>query len=356
MRVVASPAFKGRAVNPYTWSLYDRLGGLGVEVSEFSRWRILAGAAADIWHLHWPEGVLVPPNPLKAFVKLQTLLFLLRWARLQGMRIVWTVHNLGPHPHERRHRWLEAWFWRAFIPKVDAYISLSETGRELAMRKFPALAGVPGFVIPHGHYRGLYPDAVTRAQARAALGVPPAVRVVSFIGQIRLYKNVPRLIEAFTQLSDQETALIIAGRVRTRRLREAIEQKVRGHPRIHARLDLIPDSEMQLYLRAADLVVLPYDEILNSGSALLALSFDRPVLAPAKGALRELARTVGPEWVRLFDGELTAELLDEALRATRALADRRPNLESYEWPRIAEATACAYADILDGAKVATESR
>ncbi|NIR28093.1 MAG: glycosyltransferase [Gammaproteobacteria bacterium] len=347
MRVVASPAFKGRAANPYTWSLYDRLGRLGVEVTEFTRRRILAGSGADIWHVHWPEGVLVPPNPLKAFVKLQTLLFLLRWARLKGVRVVWTVHNLGSHPHERRHRWLEAWFWRAFIPKVDAYISLTETGRELATRRFPALAQVPGFVIPHGHYRGLYPDEVSRADARARLDLPSKARVALFIGQIRPYKNVPGLIEAFAQLPDEDARLIIAGRVRTRRLREILEEKIFGDLRIRAHLDFVPAAEMQLYLRAADLVVLPYDEVLNSGSALLALSFDRPVLAPAKGALRELAGTVGSEWVRLFEGELRAECLGEALRSTGTPAHRRPNLQPYEWPRIAEATACAYAEVLD---------
>ncbi|MCO6441874.1 MAG: glycosyltransferase family 4 protein [Nitrococcus mobilis] len=348
LKIMASPAFKGRASNPYTWFLAEQLCRRGVQVVEFSRRELLIGPHVDIWHLHWPDGVLVSPMPVKVVVKMQILAALLCWARLRGTRIVWTVHNLGSHAHEKRHPWLENWFWRMFIPRVDAYISLTETGRQLAMDKFPALARTPGFVIPHGHYRDLYPDIVTRAGARARLGLPVDARVAVFVGQIRPYKNVPRLIDVFAQMGDSNAVLIVAGRVRTQKLHRAITLRVAADPRVRACLAQVPEEEMQLYLRSADLVVLPYDEVLNSGTALLALSFDRPVLVPAKGALLELAQSVGSEWVRLFHGELTPALLEDALLAAAALDDRRPDLAEYEWPRIADATAGAYAQILNG--------
>jgi len=45
---------------------------------------------------------------------------------------------------------------------------------------------------------------------------------------------------------------------------------------------------MQVYLRACDVLVTPYNEVLSSGSAILGLSFGRPVIAPAIGCLKDL--------------------------------------------------------------------
>ena len=58
--------------------------------------------------------------------------------------------------------------------------------------------------------------------------------------------------------------------------------------------------------------MLPFSDIMHSGSAMLALSFNRPVLVPARGSLPELQMRVGSEWVRTYDGELTAAILKDA--------------------------------------------
>jgi glycosyltransferase involved in cell wall biosynthesis len=68
-----------------------------------------------------------------------------------------------------------------------------------------------------------------------------------------------------------------------------IEQARRLDPRIlvHA-AHFFPNEEFQLYLNAADVAVFPFLEIMTSGSVIMALSFGRPVVAPAKGCLPEL--------------------------------------------------------------------
>ena len=69
-----------------------------------------------------------------------------------------------------------------------------------------------------------------------------------------------------------------------------------------------------MYLPATDLVVLPYRDILNSGSAVLALSFDRPVLVPRRGSLGDLQNHVGRQWVRTYEGDIGAAELEAASR------------------------------------------
>jgi beta-1,4-mannosyltransferase len=112
---------------------------------------------------------------------------------------------------------------------------------------------------------------------------------------------------------------------------------------------LIPEDEMQLFLNAADLVVLPYRDVLNSGAALLALSFNTPVLTPDAGALPELREQVGPAWVKLYRETLTAEVLDTGLQW--AIGTPRPAtapLEFADWSEVAQATIAAYRGVLAG--------
>jgi len=55
--------------------------------------------------------------------------------------------------------------------------------------------------------------------------------------------------------------------------------------RIKVFLDFIPDNDIQIYMNAADIIVLPYLDILNSGVAILAMSFGKPVIAPRTGSI-----------------------------------------------------------------------
>jgi len=96
-------------------------------------------------------------------------------------------------------------------------------------------------------------------------------------------------------------------------------------------------------MNAADLVVLPYLDILNSGSAIWALSFGRPVLLPNRGAMPELAESVGSDWVRLFDGPLDEHQLADALNwARRPRPEPLPALDSLDPERVVEAHLEAY--------------
>lgn len=95
-------------------------------------------------------------------------------------------------------------------------------------------------------------------------------------------------------------------------------------------------------------MVLPYREILNSGSAILALSFGRPLLVPAQGALCELAQRAGAAWVRTYIGELQPATIREALDWA-AVTPRDPAqlFRELSWETIARQTLLAYQAICD---------
>jgi beta-1,4-mannosyltransferase len=343
MRVLTFPNDKSKSGNPYCTLLYSNLEKVGVLVEPFTPRRAFWGKYA-VFHLHWPEYYLSGP-PLKAFVGTFGLLFFVAWLRFRGSRIVWTAHNL--HSHNKRYLRTERWFWRTLTPMLDGYIALSETSARLAREEFPALRTTPVSVIPHGDYRGSYPATITATDARARLGIPGEQSVVLFFGGINPYKNVPHLIEMFQRAAMSNSTLIIAGRPSSHEVEQQVKATVCENGRIQLHLQRIPDEQVQVFFKAADLVVLPFLEILNSGSAILALSFDKPVLVPDAGSLPELQSQVGSEWVRTYHGDLSEAELEAAIEWShdqkRAL---QANLAPFAWPSIARETLALYEKLV----------
>jgi len=167
--------------------------------------------------------------------------------------------------------------------------------------------------------------------------------VLLFFGQVRRYKGVPRLLSVFAQLDDPGVNLLVVGRPADRSLEMQLKELSRQDARVRLVPRFVSPQEVSWYFGAADLVVLPYQEILNSATALLALSLNRPIYVPRLGALGELAATVGSDWVRTFEGELHVTGLSDALRW--ALSGQREGvapLAEYDWPTIARRTRDAY--------------
>jgi beta-1,4-mannosyltransferase len=173
-------------------------------------------------------------------------------------------------------------------------------------------------VIPHGSYLGAYPDTLTREEARTRLGIPDAGPVLLFLGAVRGYKGTDELVAAFHALPDPAARLLIAGKPRGDGIAERLRAAVVADPRIRLHLGHVPDEELQVWLRAADVVTLPFRDILTSGSAILALSFGRPVVAPALGCLPE---TVPADAGILYDPDLPGALESALHRALAADLD-----------------------------------
>jgi beta-1,4-mannosyltransferase len=334
VRVLMSPATGGD--NHYVDQLVGRLRLQGVVVEEFTRRACLS--RPDVVHVHWPQFLVRWDRISVAVPDAVKVLVLLSVARARGARLVWTAHDLRPHhnPHPR--------LWKAFISVfarlMNVTVSLTEAGRDPLCREVPALRGKHFQVIPHGHYREVVLVA-DRRQARAELGRHGQVLLT--FGQLHHYKNADGLISAFRASSPASTSLVVAGQPREAGVREAVQAAAGGDPRVELRLNHIGEHEVSMLFAAADVVVLTHrgPSVLNSGVAMLALSFDRPIVAPDTPANRELVGAVGREWVRLSDGSP-----DDAVRvALELLADLpagSPDLSSYEWDRVAELTLQAY--------------
>jgi glycosyltransferase involved in cell wall biosynthesis len=140
-----------------------------------------------------------------------------------------------------------------------------------------------------------FPDTdLTPAQAKRRLGVNDDERTILFFGRIRPYKGIENLLAAFQLLpiSQSNYRLIIAGEPKKGsedyldEIRRTIGREFsRGE--ITLNFQFIPDEEMELYLKAADVLILPYKDIFQSGVLFLAYSFGLPVVATDVGSFRE---------------------------------------------------------------------
>ena len=329
LRVAMAPAWQSG--NPYTGMLAAALTLRNARVLD---WRYeVRPDRSDVFHAHWPGDVASIERLIGAVSGSTSRLYRVRAARRTGGAFVWTVHNLTNHemPHPRLHDL----FWWDLVRKVDAWISPNAHAVSEIVTRWPALERVPHAVIPLGHYRSTFSPSPRPEEAGDT-------RTALLFGKIRRYKGVDDLISAFERLPNADYRLLIAGLPR-KELGESLVS-MSSDPRITCDFRLIPDSEVPRLFARADLMVLPFRQITNSSSALLALSLGVPILATDLPAMRELQEQVGDQWVRLWSPE---EPLEKAL--DRELSVDRPHgcpdLDRNAWPAIAESTIQLYESV-----------
>lgn len=291
MKVMVVPS--ASKSNRYLSSLIAGLEEYEVEVVDYEwcsllpiLWPLLH-ERPDIIHIHWLNNLNIGPTLPRTVLKGIRMPVELLIARFLGIKVVWTVHNLTPHGREYP-RW--DLLCRIIVSRwcCDHLIVHCQAAEKAVRRRYHLSMVTPITVIPHGHYLGSYPNDSTQEEARQTLGIPQEDLVFTYFGRIRPYKQVPKLIETFSNLDIDNSQLLIAGRPKSDSLKQEIERRCAGRDDITARLEFIPGDEIGDYLNAGDVIVLPYRDILTSGSAVLAMSFGRPVIAPRIGCLPEL--------------------------------------------------------------------
>ena len=344
LRVVGS---SGDGSNPFTRHLLESLHDTGeVEFRPYSK-RVVGSDWPDIWHLNWPDAAYRATSVPVTAAKAAKLLAQIRWARLRGTRLVWTVHNL--EPHEVRFPRIEAWFWRRFRESVDLFVHLSEAGRSCFLKQFPETEYASSHI---ALFHPAYPvpsEAFTeRGEARRRQGMKEEAPMLVIVGRLAPYKGIPTAIEDFAQAGIDTAHLTVAGQPTDHRIEQQLKEASRQCLSVELRLRYLNPDELYEIVRAADIVLLPYRTFLNSGALLLALSLGRPVLVPATAVTKELQIIVGAKWVHTYTGRLTRQDLEDALEVETGVRDvsELPDLTSLSWERFATKLVAAYRALL----------
>ncbi len=272
-----------------------------------------------IIHVHWTAPILGPGmTPGEARDLGKKFLRQVDALQARGARLVWTVHNVMPH--ECRFPDEEAAFRQDLADRADLIHVMCERTAEFVSAYY-TLPAEKIRVVPHPGYVDVYPNIFDQARARAELGLKPDQTVFAFLGGIRPYKGVDRLLDAFDRVAQTkpESRLIVVGPPGRFPEVEALADRCEADPRIIGNFNRIADADVQLYMNAADVVVLPHRSVLNSGSVMLAFSFARPVIAPAAGCVAEL---LTPDVSLTFDLDDPNALTAAMMQADELKQDR----------------------------------
>ena len=299
-RPVVLQSFSSENRDPFTTLLFDALSR-HLTVRRFT-WRDALLGRYDVLHMHWPDHLTKRHGALSTVVRRVLYLLLLLRVRVGRPVLVRTVHNTSPH--EARYG-----VERALLRLTDRW-----TARYITMLPdTPLPSAAPGGLIPQGHYREKYAD----------MAVPDAVEgSMLFFGLLRGYKGIPALLDAFRDTADEQLRLRFVGRALEPGLADEVERACVQDPRISAKLGWVSHEQLVTEIGRAELAVLPYLKMHNSGTVLVALSLDRPVLIPRSARTLAFAEEIGPGWVHTYEPPISADALTSALHDFPRL--RRP--------------------------------
>jgi glycosyltransferase involved in cell wall biosynthesis len=255
---------------------------------------------------------------------------------------VFTMHWRLPDPDTRIAR-----IFTRLLAEMDAVIVHSAHGAGRLRSDF----GVPAErleVIPHGAF-----DYLTRQEDEVALpGELAAVEgpVILAFGLIRPYKGTDVLLEAFRRVEGAELWVVGMPRMPMGELRE-LADRAPGAVRFVDRF--VTDPEIPSFMRRADLVVLPYRNIEQSGVLYTALAFGRPLVLSGVGGFTEIgeqgaARVVPPEDPEALASSLNELLADEGERERLAEGARALAEGPSSWEEIGRRTVALYQRLLAG--------
>ncbi len=276
-------------VNPFQEILYGELWCRDIapiavydtpDISMATLFHELGGRAAV--HLHWTHEItraarteVEAADATKAFVaRVRTL-------QDAGVKFVWTIHNRLPH--ECRFVDVEIDFRAQLAATADVLHVMTAA----AVDELSDLYPIPTervIVVPHPSYATAYPDYVRQPDARSRLGIEHDELVVAVLGAIRGYKQIDTLHDAL-RASGSRVRLLVAGDPGPQT--EELIERLRADPHVTVLAKLLTDREMSEMITAADAVACIHDSPLASGTANLALTLGRAVLAPDRASSHE---------------------------------------------------------------------
>lgn len=345
------------STNPYQRLLYGELARAGLGLQEQAQFRFgwlwRQRRAVGLLHFHWPEAYYrYGARRIHALTSWPLLaLFWLRLAVAKGLgyHIAWTIHQL--QPHESANPLLERTGSRVLAAASDVLLAHDAATAEHARAALGRrAAGV--VVVPHGSYVGVYPAGRPREAVREELGVAEDAFTFLCFGDLRTYKEIDLLLDAFSGAALPNAALVLAGEAKSERMTR-LAQGAEADSRVRTRLGFVPEARVAEIFGACDVVVLPRGDGGTSGSLILALSLGLPVIAARTPSYEELTGGGEAGWFfRPGDRDSLSAALQAAAADPQEARDRGANAlrraELLAWPEIGAQTAAIFLAALGG--------
>ena len=202
-----------------------------------------------------------------------------------NVKLVYTAHNILPHENKQ----IDYFLYKIIYQSAKKIIVHSRYIKNKLHNNFNINRSRID-VIPHGDFN-IYLPSNKNNNPRKEFGLDNNDNVLLFFGSIRKNKGLDLLLNTFSEISkSQNIKLIIAGFPTSEALRNHYHQKInqiKNNDHIIFHDFYVPFSKVPVYFEAADIVVLPYQDIDHSGVIHLAFSFSKPVITTNVGDFNE---------------------------------------------------------------------
>lgn len=228
-------------------------------------------------------------------------------------KLISLTHNMIPH----EPNFLDKFLPNYFVKTMDGFIALSKSVIE-DINKFDK-RNCPKIFSPHPIYDH-YGERLNRNEALKALNLPTEDKYVLFFGFIRAYKGLDLLLKAFAnqKLKNKNIKLIVAGEFYSdEKNYQSLIDELEIREQVILRTDFIPDSEVNKYFSAADIVAQPYKTATQSGVTQIAYHFEKPMLVTNVGGLAEIVPHQKVGYVVNPDAEEIADALIDYFETDR---------------------------------------
>tara|TARA_B100002052_G_C15872725_1_gene595482 strand:+ start:1298 stop:2347 length:1050 start_codon:yes stop_codon:yes gene_type:complete len=233
-------------------------------------------------HFDWINKYYLKKNAFISSIYIPWFFFQIFFiTKIMKINVVWTMHNLLPHDSKQIK--INKYVQRFFINKckwirVFSHLTIPKVLEEYKIKNEKILA------IPEGSYVGYYPNNISEFEARKKMGLEKE-KTFLYLGTIKPYKGITNLIKNFSKIRKDNVKLIIAGKVTNSDYLYKINKCINNNSNIILINRFIKTDELQVFFNSADAVILPFNNIENSGSAILAMGFAKVIICPNLGVL-----------------------------------------------------------------------
>ncbi|MCL2661791.1 MAG: glycosyltransferase [Oscillospiraceae bacterium] len=200
-------------------------------------------------------------------------------------KIIFLCHNVLPHEKFPMQKLLA----KMTLRKGNAFVVQSKSDEEDLIKLIPDARFIRT-VLPT--YNAFDFTGVSREQARLKLKLNKDAKVLLFFGFVREYKGLKYLIDAMPKVIEAlpDCMLLVVGDILEREKEGYIQRIEQTGCKDSIKLvsDYVPDSEVENYFSASDLVVLPYESATQSAVAQISFGFNKPVIVTNVGGLPEV--------------------------------------------------------------------
>ncbi len=310
--------------------------------------RYAASARPKIFHILWN-------NKFEFFDR--TLLIL--YYKLLRKKIVFTAHNVNARKRDGSDSLFNRFSLKIQYRLVDRIFVHTKKMKTELIADF-GISEKKVTVIPFGINNTVPNTSLSSGEAKRRLGISSDDKTLLCYGQIAPYKGLEYLVAAFAELlkRDGSYRLIIAGKPKWNQdywnqIAQLITDRgVQG--RVVERIEHVPDKETELYFKAADVLVLSYTEVFQSGVIFLGYSFGLPAIVADVGSLKEeiIEGKTGFVFTPRDSSDLACKIeeyfhseLFRNLETNRFQIKEYAN-ERYSWRTVAALTTAVYSDLL----------